>query len=358
MQTFLLLHSSLLVIATSGSPVSQFSPSHLSFRSFLPNYNWGYQPPMPNVPNPYAPPPPPEDQGRSSFFDLPSASHFLSDSSDVIVDFNVDDLTINSSMNHCNCACGQVERNQRIVGGNVTKLHEFPWIAALTKKGKFYCGATLIAKRHVLTAAHCIEGVNPKEIKVTLGEHDRLSKNESVPVIIRKVKRAIRHPDFSLSNFNNDIALLEMESGVDFEAPQIHPACLPGNNEANYTGKIGIVAGWGRLDERKPTANSLRKVEVPILSEEECKSAGYSASRITNNMLCAGYAEGKRDSCQGDSGGPLQIAVARPGKMEVIGIVSWGRGCARPNYPGVYTRVANYLNWIHAQLGDDCTCNL
>ncbi|XP_008472755.1 venom protease-like [Diaphorina citri] len=89
-------------------------------------------------------------------------------------------------------------------------------------------------------------------------------------------------------------------------------------DEANYTGKIGIVAGWGRLDERKPTANSLRKVEVPILSEEECKSAGYSASRITNNMLCAGYAEGKRDSCQGDSGGPLQIAVARPGKMEVI----------------------------------------
>ncbi|XP_026686214.1 uncharacterized protein LOC103518681 [Diaphorina citri] len=160
---------------------------------------------MPNVPNPYAPPPPPEDQGRSSFFDLPSASHFLSDSSDVIVDFNVDDLTtINSSMNHCNCACGQVERNQRIVGGNVTKLHEFPWIAALTKKGKFYCGATLIAKRHVLTAAHCIEGVNPKEIKVTLGEHDRLSKNESVPVIIHFSQFSPSHLSFRsfLPNYN------------------------------------------------------------------------------------------------------------------------------------------------------------
>lgn len=69
--------------------------------------------------------------------------------------------------------------------------------------------------------------VNPKEIKVTLGEHDRDSKNESSPVIMRKIKRVLKHPDFSLSNFNNDIAMLELVSGVDFEAPQIHPACLP-----------------------------------------------------------------------------------------------------------------------------------
>lgn len=73
--------------------------------------------------------------------------------------------------------------------------------------------------------------VNPKEIKVTLGEHDRLVSNESAPVIIRRIKRAHKHPDFSLSNFNNDIAVLELDSGVDFEAPQIHPACLPENSE-------------------------------------------------------------------------------------------------------------------------------
>uniref|UniRef100_A0A8D9E7P1 Serine proteinase stubble n=1 Tax=Cacopsylla melanoneura TaxID=428564 RepID=A0A8D9E7P1_9HEMI len=384
--TLLFLHLSLLIIGSTASPVSQFSPSQQpSHRSFMPNFRWMYQQAsapsynsyvsdshVPNLynsesqtsnfytfqtqpSNSYASP---FEQSRHSFYDLPSASHFLSDSED-IVDVSVDDIhTTNTTMNHCNCACGQVDRKQRIVGGNVTKLHEFPWIAALSKKGRFYCGATLIAKRHVLTAAHCVEGVNPKDIKVTLGEHDRLSKNESVPVIIRKVKRTIPHPDFSLSNFNNDIAVLELESGVDFEAPQIHPACLPEDNDANYIGKNGIVAGWGRLDERKPTSATLRKVEVPILSEEECKNVGYSAQRITKNMMCAGYPEGKRDSCQGDSGGPMQILSPRPGKMEVIGIVSWGRGCARPNYPGVYTRVGNYLNWIHAQLGDDCTCNL
>lgn len=90
-------------------------------------------------------------------------------------------------------------------------------------------------------------------------------------------------------------------------------------DNVDYTGKSGIVAGWGRLDERKPTAPTLMKVEVPILSGEDCKKLGYSASRITNNMMCAGYLEGKKDSCQGDSGGPLQIETTRPGKMEVIG---------------------------------------
>lgn len=363
MLLLLLLPVCLLVPATSASPVSQFSSSQLSSRPFIPNFTWRLQSPEhPNygyVPldSAHAPPSPVSlDSGRS-FYDLPSGSHFLDDPEEEI-DLSVEDLTAtNSTMNHCNCACGQVDRKQRIVGGNVTKLHEFPWIAALTKKGKFYCGATLIAKRHVLTAAHCVEGVNPKEIKVTLGEHDRQSKNESAPVIMRKIKRVLKHPDFSLSNFNNDIAMLELVSGVDFEAPQIHPACLPEHNNVDYTGKSGIVAGWGRLDERKPTAPTLMKVEVPILSGEDCKKLGYSASRITNNMMCAGYLEGKKDSCQGDSGGPLQIETTRPGKMEVIGIVSWGRGCARPNYPGVYTRVGNYLNWIHSQLGDDCTCN-
>ncbi|XP_018896296.2 trypsin [Bemisia tabaci] len=255
----------------------------------------------------------------------------------------------------CNCVCGVINRRMRIVGGNVTRVNEFPWIAALSRRGKFYCGGTLITNRHILTAAHCIEGIQAKEIKVTLGEHDRQIVNET-ETVVRKVKKTYRHPEFQISNFNNDIAVLELESTVDIAGPHVRTACLPAEDGVNYTGRTAVVAGWGRVDERKPISRVLRKVEVPIISETDCKSAGYSESRITDNMICAGYKEGKRDSCQGDSGGPMQINGTRAGNMEVIGIVSWGRGCARPNYPGVYTRIANYLDWIQEQLGIDKFC--
>ena len=83
----------------------------------------------------------------------------------------------------------------------------------------------------------------------------------------------------------------------------------------------------------------LRKVTVPIVSRTSCNQAYFNG--VTVNMFCAGYAEGGKDSCQGDSGGPM----VNPYK-QLIGVVSWGVGCARPNLPGVYTRVSRYLTWI------------
>ncbi|PSN57575.1 Suppressor of tumorigenicity 14 protein [Blattella germanica] len=234
-----------------------------------------------------------------------------------------DTTTENYENEDCNCVCGVPNRKQRIVGGHVTKVNEFPWMVALIKRGKFYCAGSLITRRHVLTAAHCADGFNVKDIRAVLGEHDRVSKTETVTVE-RKLVSAKVYANFSIFTFNNDIAVLELETPVEF-GPTIRPACLPGDVYKNYTGRIAVVTGWGRTEERKPTSSSLRKVAVPIMSKEECQKAGYAKNRITENMICAG-------------------------------IVSWGRGCARPNYPGIYTRVANYLDWIHQQIGDECFC--
>ncbi|XP_063244258.1 uncharacterized protein LOC134543278 [Bacillus rossius redtenbacheri] len=261
--------------------------------------------------------------------------------------------TLPAANNTCDCVCGVPNRKQRIVGGYVTKVNEFPWVVAMYRRGRFYCAGSLITRRHVLTAAHCVENINMKDVRVSLGEHDRVSKAEAVTVE-RKVRAAAKHADFTLLTFNHDVAVLELDSPVKLGAT-IRTACIPDHAEEDYSGRVAVVAGWGRVEEKKPTSGMLRKVAVPIMTEEECKAAGYNETRITQNMICAGYSEGKKDACQGDSGGPLHIDGEK-GSLEVVGIVSWGRGCARPNYPGIYTRVANYLDWIDDKLDGECMC--
>lgn len=123
----------------------------------------------------------------------------------------------------------------------------------------------------------------------------------------------------------------------------------------DFAERLSIIAGWGRTDEKLPPSQILREVVVPVWSQEQCMEAGYGNKRITGNMMCAGYHDGKKDACQGDSGGPMHIEGAT-GSMEIVGLVSWGRGCARPNLPGIYTRVVNYLDWIKKQMGNECMC--
>ena len=93
------------------------------------------------------------------------------------------------------------------------------------------------------------------------------------------------------------------------------------------------------------------------MTNAECRKAGYFRFQISNNMMCAGYLEGGKDSCQGDSGGPLHVIDKNTGKYQEIGIVSWGNGCAQKRYPGVYTRVSRYLRWINFNTRDACLCS-
>lgn len=243
----------------------------------------------------------------------------------------------------------------------------------LLYSNRFYCGGTLINDRYVLTAAHCVHGFNKDRITVRLLEHDT-STTEETQTITKKVLRIVRHNNYSPSNYNSDIALLRLDSPVEI-SDQLRPVCLPTVGKS-YSGVDGIVTGWGATKEGGSISVLLQEVTVPIISNIDCRKTGYSEKRITDNMLCAGYKEGAKDSCQvsypillvfhclnffsllqGDSGGPLHVQSTKdPSVYQIVGVVSWGEGCAKPNYPGVYTRVNRYDTWIKKNTKDACYC--
>lgn len=250
----------------------------------------------------------------------------------------------------CYCSCGVRNEEGRIVGGQTARKNEFPWMARLSYLNKFYCGGTLINDRYVLTAAHCVKGFMWFMIKVTFGEHDRCTeKNPETKLIVRTLMG-----QFSFLNFDNDIALLRLNERVPL-SDTIRPICLPTLRDNDYVGTKAIASGWGTLQEEGKPSCLLQEVEVPVISLDDCRNTSYNPRMISENMLCAGYPDGMKDSCQGDSGGPL-IAERDDKKYELIGVVSWGNGCARPGYPGVYTRITRYLDWILENTKDGCFC--
>ncbi|XP_061384880.1 trypsin-1-like isoform X2 [Danaus plexippus] len=250
---------------------------------------------------------------------------------------------------NCSCECGGPNQENRIVGGMPAGVNRYPWMARLVYDGQFHCGASLLTKEYVLTAAHCVRKLKRSKIRVILGDHDQTITSES-PAIMRAVTAIVRHRSFDSDSYNNDIALLKLRKPVTF-SKIIKPVCLPPAS-IEPSGKEGIVVGWGRTSEGGQLPAVVQEVRVPILSLSQCRGMKYRATRITNNMLCAGRSS--TDSCQGDSGGPLLIQQGD--RFQIVGIVSWGVGCGRPGYPGVYTRITRYLPWLRANLKDTCLC--
>lgn len=126
--------------------------------------------------------------------------------------------------------------------------------------------------------------------QVFIGGHN-ISKDYTE---IKRVRTIIPHEKFDIFSFNNDIALLELESPM-FYSNKVSPACLPSGKQSDFTNQLTLVSGWGRLSERSPTSKSLQAVVVPVWSQDRCTMAGYGSSRITSNMMCGGYPEGERD---------------------------------------------------------------
>lgn len=153
------------------------------------------------------------------------------------------------------------------------------------------------------------------------------------------------HEGYVKSTADNDIALLRLASPVSY-TPFIVPVCLPTRALAErdlWAVSMHTVSGWGRRSENGPTSRVLQRLEVPRIRTQQC--VADSGVMLTANMFCAGYIEGRQDSCKGDSGGPLVTHYKNT--TFLLGIVSWGRGCARPGNYGIYTRVSNYLPWIY-----------
>ena len=253
------------------------------------------------------------------------------------------------------CRCG-VSRpstgggGKRVVGGVETAPNEYPWQVALLYNSKPapYCGGSLLSSRVVMTAAHC-EVKWVQLVSVVVGEHDvtRDDGQQSVAV-----KRWLSHPDYNRRTLDSDLAILVLKQEVRFRA-QVSPVCLP-NPQTTYDSREALVTGWGTLYNGGPVPSTLVKAELRSLTNKQCVAGTlYSHSDITDRMICAAFPQ--RDSCQGDSGGPLMAYEGGGRYHSVIGIVSWGSGCAQPNAPGVYTRVTQFLQWINSKMeGETC----
>ncbi|XP_011501547.1 PREDICTED: trypsin-1-like [Ceratosolen solmsi marchali] len=220
---------------------------------------------------------------------------------------------------------------QRIVGGTETDIRHHPYQVTLQYSGMHNCGGSIISKKWIVTAAHCIS-ISGYTYTVGAGSNHRFNGK------LYNVSRLVPHPNYVLFGNDYDIALIKIAEKFKY-SPNIKPIKLP-KRELKH-GETVNVTGWGLITEGGSDTDILMKVTLPIVNRKLCKSAYKHINLITNRMICAGrLGSGGKDSCQGDSGGPLSA------NDTLYGIVSWGYGCARPNYPGVYTNVAYFRRWI------------
>ncbi|XP_055540538.1 venom serine protease Bi-VSP-like isoform X2 [Wyeomyia smithii] len=260
------------------------------------------------------------------------------------------------------CGYSKVEHN-RVVGGVPAALNGWPWMALIGYKNtlgevSFKCGGSIITKRHVLTAAHCIR----KDLSsVRLGEYDTSTDAETNHIDIPVVKMET-YPQYDKKDGHSDLAILYLGEDVAFN-DAVRPICLPIGDpikSRNLDGLTPFVAGWGRTQEGGKSANVLQELQIPIVSNTECRELyskigkAFSEKQFDNAVLCAGVLEGGKDSCQGDSGGPLMFPQRSGVEFYYyqIGIVSYGIGCARAQVPGVYTRVTQFVDWIQEKVAE------
>lgn len=226
-----------------------------------------------------------------------------------------------------------LERDElRIVGGEPVTIEQYPWAASMQRYGSHRCGASIISHTKLVSAAHCTYGVTARTLKVRVG-----STVSSDGGQLMQILRIRQHPSYNPATIANDITVLILVASLSFNG-NIAQITLPSNGLRLSTGEMTNVVGWGVLYEGGILSTQLRYVSVPIISNEDCNEAYRNG--ITGGMLCAGFEDGLKDACQGDSGGPLTLGNT------LVGIVSFGNGCARPGYPGVYTRVSEYREWI------------
>ncbi|XP_076029995.1 uncharacterized protein LOC143018498 [Oratosquilla oratoria] len=233
--------------------------------------------------------------------------------------------------------------SQRVVNGTIARPHAFPWIVSLFNGHKQICGGSLIDTSHILTAAHCIAHMSRYDVQrlnVLLGAHNL--RNRGAHTKSLRVKRVVRHKDYDSVRLYNDVAILTLEKPVEYTR-YIRPICL--NSGGDFVGQYATVAGWGSIYEGGPQPGDLMEVRLRVWSNEDCRQKYGSAAPggIVPSYLCAG--QGGKDSCSGDSGGPLVIKAGSV--MKQVGLVSWGIGCGKGQYPGVYSRISYFLPWIN-----------
>ncbi|EDV93353.1 GH18317 [Drosophila grimshawi] len=257
-------------------------------------------------------------------------------------------------------ACGPNSFQNRIYNGNDTALDDFVWMALLEYRSRdgqrlLNCGGSLINNRYILTAAHCVTGeiltVVGQLIQVRLGEYDIGSDLDCVndlcnpPILEFGVEDVIPHPQYDPASRHkhHDIALVRLNAPVTLNA-YIQPVCLPLASVRSAIDNMEqlVVSGWGRTLLRRQS-NIKQRLDVPVSDPDYCvKKFATRNIDVIPSQLCAG-GEFSQDSCDGDSGGPL---MRFKNAWYLEGVVSFGNRCGLEGWPGVYTRVANYMDWI------------
>ncbi|KAG8147873.1 hypothetical protein E2320_000038 [Naja naja] len=287
----------------------------------------------------------------------------------------------------CQPVCGQPSRTlptlvKRIIGGRNAEPGFFPWQALIVVEDtsrvpndRWFGSGALLSESWVLTAAHVLRSqrrdntltaVSKEHVNVYLGLHDVRNKIDAVN---RTVEEIILHESFDIQNYNHDIALVKLKEKVTM-GPYIMPVCLPQDSQelgGPQPNTLGLVAGWGisnpniTVDEvissgMQTLSDVLQYVKLPVVLHEECKTSYESRSgnySVTENMFCAGYYEGGKDTCLGDSGGAFVIRDLDNRRWVAQGLVSWGgpEECGSKQVYGVYTKVSNYVDWLQEKTG-------
>ncbi|XP_055131667.1 urokinase-type plasminogen activator isoform X1 [Symphalangus syndactylus] len=259
--------------------------------------------------------------------------------------------------------CGQKTLRPRfkIIGGEFTTIENQPWFAAIYRRHRggsvtYVCGGSLISPCWVVSATHCFIDYPKKEDYIIYLGRSRLNSNTQGEMKF-EVENLILHEDYSADTLahHNDIALLKIRSKEGRCAQPsrtIQTICLPSMYNDPHFGTSCEITGFGKensTDYLYP--EQLKMTVVKLISHKECQQPHYYGSEVTTKMLCAADPQWKTDSCQGDSGGPLICSIR--GRMTLTGIVSWGRGCALKDKPGVYTRVSHFLPWIRSHTKEE-----
>jgi trypsin len=245
--------------------------------------------------------------------------------------------------------------NSRIFGGDNAQIEDNPWQVALlyayesNNERAQFCGGSMISKEWVLTAAHCIDTRYKADVIDVLTGTQSLVEGG----VRSKVERYRVHPKFkktgraSPKDYDYDIALLK----IDPTGPELKGLPIVGASEVSAAGvadgAMVHVTGWGMSELRPQGTITLQQVDIPLTNNDVCNLPRSYNKLITVNMLCAGERQGGKDACRGDSGGPATVLIA--GQRRLLGVVSTGADCAKPDKYGIYTRVARFNDWIRGE---------